>query len=81
MAADIFDLEVMDDSIEDNPRNFTRFAIIARDYKGNKKVGKSSIIFSTGNKPGALFEVMKIFSKAHIKTWVSRRIFMLDPGK
>ncbi|MCP4719831.1 MAG: 3-deoxy-7-phosphoheptulonate synthase [Desulfobacteraceae bacterium] len=66
MAADIFDMKVMEDSIEDNPRNFTRFAIIAKDYKGNKKKGKSSIIFSTGNKPGALFEVMKVFSQAHI---------------
>ncbi|MBU0969704.1 MAG: ACT domain-containing protein, partial [Proteobacteria bacterium] len=52
--------------IEDNPRNYTRFAIIAKEYKGNKKVNKTSIIFSTGNKPGALFEVMKVFSKAQI---------------
>ena len=66
MAADIFDMKVIEDSIEDNPRNFTRFAIIAKEYKGKKKVGKTSIIFSTGNKPGALFEVMKLFSNAHI---------------
>jgi len=66
MAADIFDLEVIEDSIEDNPRNYTRFAIVAREYKGNKEVGKSSIIFSTGNKPGALFEVMKVFSQHQI---------------
>ncbi len=66
MAADIFDMKVMEDSIEDNPRNFTRFAIIAKEYKGNKKVGKTSIIFSTGNKPGALFEVMKVFSTHEI---------------
>lgn len=62
MAADIFDMQVVAESIEDNPRNYTRFAVIAREYKGNKKVAKSSIIFSTGNKPGALFEVMKVFS-------------------
>ena len=62
MAADIFGLTVIEDSIEDNPRNFTRFAIISKEFKGNKKVSKTSIIFSTGNKPGALFEVMKVFS-------------------
>ena len=66
MAADIFDMKVLEDSIEDNPRNFTRFAIIAKEYKGNKKVSKTSIIFSTGNKPGALFEVMKVFSTHEI---------------
>ncbi|MCF8093404.1 MAG: 3-deoxy-7-phosphoheptulonate synthase [Desulfotignum sp.] len=62
MAAKIFDMEILDESIEDNPRNFTRFAVIAKAFKGKKKVTKTSIIFSTGNKPGALFEVMKVFS-------------------
>jgi 3-deoxy-7-phosphoheptulonate synthase len=66
MAADVFDMKVIEESIEDNPRNYTRFAIIAREYKGDKKIGKTSIIFSTGNKPGALFEVMKIFSEYNI---------------
>jgi 3-deoxy-7-phosphoheptulonate synthase len=62
MAAQIFDMQIIDESIEDDPRNYTRFAVIAREYKGRKKVVKTSVIFSTGNKPGALFEVMKIFS-------------------
>jgi 3-deoxy-7-phosphoheptulonate synthase len=63
MAAKMFDMQILDESIEDDPRNFTRFAVIAKEYKGRKKVAKTSVIFSTGNKPGALFEVMKIFSK------------------
>ncbi|MEX1298690.1 MAG: 3-deoxy-7-phosphoheptulonate synthase [Desulfotignum sp.] len=62
MAAQIFDMQILDESIEDDPRNYTRFAVIAREYKGRKRVVKTSVIFSTGNKPGALFEVMKIFS-------------------
>ncbi|MBU1341822.1 MAG: 3-deoxy-7-phosphoheptulonate synthase [Proteobacteria bacterium] len=66
MAADIFHMTVIEESIEDNPRNYTRFAIIAKEVKGNKKVNKTSIIFSTGNKPGALFEVMKVFSEYQI---------------
>lgn len=65
-AADIFDMQVMEGSIEDNPRNYTRFAVIAKEYKDTKPVKKTSIIFSTGNKPGALFEVMKIFSQYSI---------------
>ncbi len=66
MAADIFGLNCLEESIEDNPRNYTRFAIIATQEKGKRTVQKSSIIFSTGNKPGALFEVMKIFSEHEI---------------
>lgn len=66
MAADIFDMVVRAESIEDNPRNYTRFAVIAREYTGTRKVSKTSIIFSTGNRPGALFEVMKVFSQYRI---------------
>ncbi|MFU8770134.1 MAG: prephenate dehydratase, partial [Desulfotignum sp.] len=62
MAAQIFDMQILDESIEDDPRNFTRFAVIAKEYKRPKKAAKTSIVFSTGNKPGALFQVMKIFS-------------------
>jgi 3-deoxy-7-phosphoheptulonate synthase len=66
MAANIFDMNIIEESIEDNPRNYTRFAIIAKQVKGSKRANKTSIIFSTGNKPGALFEVMKIFSEYNI---------------
>lgn len=66
MAANIFDMNILEKSIEDNPRNYTRFAIIAKEIKGHKKVNKTSIIFSTGNKPGALYEVMKVFSEYQI---------------
>jgi 3-deoxy-7-phosphoheptulonate synthase len=66
MAAKIFKMNIIEESIEDNPRNYTRFAIIAKSYKGTKKVNKTSIIFSTGNKPGSLFAVMKIFSEHQI---------------
>ena len=66
MAAKIFNMNILEESIEDNPRNYTRFAIIAKEIKGHKKANKTSIIFSTGNKPGALFEVMKVFSEYQI---------------
>ncbi|MGM0642826.1 MAG: prephenate dehydratase, partial [Thermodesulfobacteriota bacterium] len=58
----IFGMEVLEEGIEDNPRNFTRFFIIGKQILGSVKKSKSSIVFSTGNKPGALFSVMKVFS-------------------
>ncbi|MCP3873831.1 MAG: 3-deoxy-7-phosphoheptulonate synthase [Desulfobacteraceae bacterium] len=66
MAAEIFKMNILEESIEDNPRNYTRFAIITKEVRGNKKVNKTSIIFSVGNKPGALFSVMKVFSEYQI---------------
>jgi prephenate dehydratase len=62
MAAQIFDMKILENSIEDNPRNYTRFAIIAREFQDIDNAEKTSIIFSTGHKPGDLFEIMKIFS-------------------
>ena len=66
MAAEIFDMAVTHESIEDNPMNYTRFAVIAREFKGHKKADKTAIIFSTDNRPGALLEVMQVFSDHHI---------------
>ena len=62
MAADIFKMEIIDKGIEDNPRNYTRFAIISKSYQPSAHGKKASILFSTPNKPGALFDIMKIFS-------------------
>ncbi|MCK5541436.1 MAG: 3-deoxy-7-phosphoheptulonate synthase [Desulfobacterales bacterium] len=66
MAADIFKMTIIDKGIEDNPRNYTRFAIISKNPETPAKGTKSSIIFSTINKPGALFGVMKVFSDHEI---------------
>jgi len=66
MAAEIFNMKILEESIEDNPRNYTRFAVIAKEFKDIEKADKTSLVFSTDNKPGSLFEVMKIFSEHKI---------------
>ncbi len=66
MAAKIFNMKILEESIEDNPRNYTRFAIISREFKDIEKADKTSLVFTTGHKPGSLFEVMKIFSEHQI---------------
>ncbi|MBF0200131.1 MAG: 3-deoxy-7-phosphoheptulonate synthase [Desulfamplus sp.] len=65
-AARIFSMNVLEESIEDNPRNFTRFVVIEREPLAEGVKNKSSIVFSTSNNPGALFEVMKVFSENQI---------------
>ncbi len=61
-AAELYKMEVIEEGIETDPRNYTRFVVISANpiKRGNRK--KSSLIFSTGNQPGALFEALKIFA-------------------
>ncbi|MEN8212327.1 MAG: ACT domain-containing protein, partial [Thermodesulfobacteriota bacterium] len=47
-------------------RNYTRFAVIAKEFKDIEKADKTSLVFLTGHKPGSLFEVLKIFSEHKI---------------
>ncbi|MCF8026540.1 MAG: 3-deoxy-7-phosphoheptulonate synthase, partial [Desulfobacteraceae bacterium] len=61
-AAEIYDMAILEEGIETNPRNYTRFVVVARHPLANGKKEKSSLIFSTGNKPGSLFEAMKVFA-------------------
>lgn len=61
-AAELHGMEILEQGIETNPRNFTRFVVIGTKQleKGSRK--KSTIIFSTGNRPGALFDILKVFA-------------------
>jgi prephenate dehydratase len=52
--------------IETNPRNYTRFVVVAQKPRSNGNRKKSSIVYSTGNQPGALFEILKIFTENQV---------------
>jgi 3-deoxy-7-phosphoheptulonate synthase len=65
-AADLYGMAVIEEGIETNPMNFTRFAVIAAEPSGKKTAGKSSLVYSVGNQPGALYETLKIFQENHI---------------
>ncbi|MGD8513544.1 MAG: ACT domain-containing protein, partial [Deltaproteobacteria bacterium] len=62
-AADIYGMEVIEEGIETNPRNYTRFVVIGAEPLENGPRQKSSLIYSTGNQPGALYETLKVFSE------------------
>ncbi|NOY68839.1 MAG: 3-deoxy-7-phosphoheptulonate synthase [Deltaproteobacteria bacterium] len=62
-AAEIYGMEVLEEGIETNPRNFTRFVVIGTKPVEKAEKKKSSIVFSTGNQPGALFETLKVFAE------------------
>ena len=65
-AAEIHGMEVIEEGIETNPRNYTRFAVIGNKSLKNGPKNKSSLIYSTGNRPGALYETLKVFAERGI---------------
>jgi 3-deoxy-7-phosphoheptulonate synthase len=65
-AANLFGMAVIETGIETNPRNYTRFVVIAARPRSNDRPKKSSIVYATGNQPGALFEILKIFTEHQI---------------
>lgn len=62
VAADIYGLRVLVQGIEDHPDNTTRFLVIGE--KDTPKTGddKTSLMFTSADKPGALFQVLKPFA-------------------
>ena len=62
-AAEIYGMEVLREGIETNPRNYTRFAVLARsEAPDDKAADKASLVFATQDKPGALFDCMRIMA-------------------
>lgn len=66
LAAEIYDLQFVERSIEDNKHNFTRFLVISKDFPQKSGKDKTSIMFSIKDKPGALYNILEPFKKAKI---------------
>lgn len=65
-CAKIFNLNILSKDINDEKDNETRFYILSREEIKPSKIGKTSIIIATGNKPGALCRVLDIIYKHNI---------------
>ncbi len=59
-AADFYNLAVLEEGIEDNHNNLTRFLILSR--SGGSQGDKCSIVFATEHRAGTLFRVLKEFA-------------------
>ncbi len=66
IAAQIYELDMLVINIEDDPDNTTRFLIVGRSSTTPSGHDKTSILISTPNKPGALHNLLEIFSKNKI---------------
>lgn len=65
LCAEIYNLSVLVECVEDQKDNTTRFIVIGK-KKLDQKGTKCSIVFSTSHTAGSLFSVLKLFSDAGI---------------
>lgn len=66
-ASEIYNLNILASNIETDENNYTRFVILGKEQTSVKlKNPKTSIMFSTNDKPGALYNVLKLFAEADI---------------
>jgi len=66
IAAEIYDLNVLSDKIEDFRKNYTRFFIIGKNENIPSGNDKTSIVCAVNDKPSALLQLLKPFSDAGI---------------
>jgi chorismate mutase / prephenate dehydratase len=66
LAAELYGLKVVFANIEDNPGNMTRFFVIGTKPTPPTGDDKTSVMFTTAHKPGALVEVLDVFRRRGI---------------
>lgn len=62
----VYGMTVLKEGVETNPRNFTRFLVISKNESLPGPKNKSSLIYSVSDKPGALFETLRIFAENNV---------------
>lgn len=65
-AASLYDLEVLQESIEDADNNLTRFGLLGDWIPEPTGRDRTSLVFSTAHEPGALFGVLSEFARAEL---------------
>ncbi|MBI2852700.1 MAG: prephenate dehydratase [Chloroflexi bacterium] len=65
-SAEIYGMEILAREIEDNPNNFTRFFILAKEDSPPTGNDKTSIVFAVKHRPGALYEFLKDLAERKI---------------
>jgi prephenate dehydratase len=65
-AAKLYDMEVLAEEIETNKQNYTRFVVLGQGTQTKLKPNKTSLIVTTANQSGSLYEALGVFAKRSI---------------
>jgi prephenate dehydratase/chorismate mutase len=65
LAAEIYDLHVIKEDIDNFGNNVTRFLILSKEEQ-SEEGDKCSIVFSTEHRAGTLFKALEVFAKKNI---------------
>jgi prephenate dehydratase len=66
LAAQLYNLEILDQAIEDYSFNYTRFFILSKQSPPRAQRNKTSLLFTTPHQPGVLYECLGEFAKRRI---------------
>ncbi|MCL2859153.1 MAG: prephenate dehydratase [Oscillospiraceae bacterium] len=88
ICGNIYGLEILEENIQDINNNQTKFIIISLEENLSKEKAKTSMVFSTKNKPGELYKILGLFNIFDInltkiesrpaKTKIGEYIFWVD---
>lgn len=88
-AADMYNMPILQRSIQDNDHNITRFLIL-ENTETDPNADRASLIVTTNHQPGALVEVLQLFADAGVnlaklqsqpiigKPWMYRFFMVVD---
>jgi len=81
LCAELYNLDIIKEGIEDGPSNSTRFLLLSREAYAGQGSNKTSIIFAVAHEAGQLYEVLKLFADAKINlTRISSMPLRSDPS-
>ncbi len=66
VAAELYRLDILERNIEDEPDNTTRFLVVGRHAVGPTGEDKTSLLISTHNSPGSLYNTLEPFARYSI---------------
>jgi len=66
MAAELYDVPVLNPDIEDEPHNTTRFVVIGKYHAPPSGRDRTSLLVFAHNRPGSLYDLLKPLAKRNI---------------
>ncbi|MHC4828235.1 MAG: prephenate dehydratase, partial [Planctomycetota bacterium] len=66
LAGELYGVNQLFEQIQDKPNNITRFLVIGREAALPSGDDKTTLLFVTADKPGALVDVLAVFRDAEI---------------